>query len=78
MAETQVNKNIRYYIIMGLIWAAITYSLVTAVEYFSEGKFEWDVFLIGLPFWAVGGIIFGFIIRAIESHKKKHNDNKQQ
>lgn len=78
MAEKQVDKNIRYYIIMGLVWAAITYSLVTAVEYFGKGKFEWDTFLIGIPFWAVGGIIFAFFVRAIENHKKKHDDNKQQ
>lgn len=77
MGEQQKKpSSLRYYIIMGLVWAAITYGLVTVVEYFSKGGFDMNRFLIGIPFWAVAGIIFAFVIRAIESKRKQKEDNK--
>lgn len=79
MGEQQKRpSSMRYYIIMGLVWAAITYGLVTVVEYFSRGEFDMERFLIGIPFWVAGGIIFAFVIRAVESKKKrKEEENKQ-
>lgn len=47
----------------GLIWGGFMYIAMTIVFPLIDGDLSWTEMLIGIPFWAACGLIYGYIVR---------------
>lgn len=53
----------------GLIWGAFMYIAMSIVFPFIDGELDWIEVLIGIPFWAACGLIYGYIVRRRDVRK---------
>lgn len=65
---TKIGLEIGYkgkrWIVQGLLWGLSLFAtLVLAVPYFESGEIPLKSVLFGMPFWSLGGLAYGYIMK---------------
>jgi len=60
----------------GLVWAGILYVITMGIfPMIDHERFDLEKLLLGLPVWALVGLIIGYLFEKKKHHKKRLNRN---